>query len=143
MDELAEFLSIATMVLATADEDGRPYAAPLYFAADEKLNLYFFSSARSQHSQHLARRPLAAAAFYPESAAWQEIRGVQMRGEAVVVAPGPAWEAAWNVYRSKFSFVEAMQDEITRNQLYAFTPRWVRVVDNRKGFGYKREWTLP
>ncbi len=143
MDELKEYLALSTLVLATSDEDGTPFAAPLYFAADEALTLFFFSSAGSQHSQHLALRPQAAAAFYPESASWQEIRGVQMRGMTAVVAPGPAWEAAWTVYQTKFPFVKAMQAEIARNQLYAFTPRWIRLVDNRQGFGHKHEWAIP
>jgi uncharacterized protein YhbP (UPF0306 family) len=143
MDDISEFLAVSTMVLATTDGEGRPYAAPLYFAADEKQQLYFFSSPRSQHSQHLAHRPQAAVSFYPESASWQEIRGVQMRGEVVLVAPGPWWESVWIIYRTKFPFVETMQDEIARNQLYAFKPMWIRLVDNRQGFGYKREWTLP
>ncbi len=143
MDALKEYLTLSTFVLATADEHGQPYAAPLYFAAHDSLACFFFSSASSQHSQNLAHRPQAAAAFYPESAAWKEIRGVQMRGEAAIVAPGPAWEAAWQVYREKFPFVEALQEEVARNQLYAFKPHWIRLVDNRQGFGYRREWTLP
>lgn len=143
MDELQEYLALSTLVLATSDEDGTPFAAPLYFAADEALTLFFFSSAGSQHGQNLAHRLQAAAAFYPASASWPEIRGVQMRGTAAVVAPGPAWKAAWTVYRTKFPFVEAMQKEIARNQLYAFRPWWIRLVDNRQGFGHKREWTLP
>jgi nitroimidazol reductase NimA-like FMN-containing flavoprotein (pyridoxamine 5'-phosphate oxidase superfamily) len=26
--------------------------------------------------------------------------------------------------------------------LYVFTPSWVRLVDNSKGFGFKEEWNL-
>lgn len=28
------------------------------------------------------------------------------------------------------------------NQLYGFTPKWIRLVDNNQGFGYKQEWQL-
>ena len=40
-------------------------------------------------------------------------------------------------------FVAALKPLIARNQLYVFTPTWLRLVDNRRGFGYKQEWTLP
>jgi hypothetical protein len=59
------------------------------------------------------------------------------------VAPGPAWEAAWQVYSAKFPFVKAMRLIVASNQLYVFRPRWVRHLDNRRGFGFKEEQTLP
>ena len=36
----------------------------------------------------------------------------------------------------------ALEELIKVNQLYAFVPGWVRLVDNSQGFGYKREWKL-
>jgi len=31
---------------------------------------------------------------------------------------------------------------VQRNALYVFSPTWVRLVDNRRGFGFKQEWDL-
>jgi uncharacterized protein YhbP (UPF0306 family) len=143
---LPELLSVAAMTLATAGSDGQPYAAPVYFAAGlsaDPLRLYFFSDPASQHSQDLARDPRAAAACYPESQSWQDIRGVQLRGEARPAPGGEAWDAGWKCYVDKFPFVEGLKLIVARNTLYSFEPRWIRVVDNRRGFGFKEEWSRP
>jgi hypothetical protein len=140
--DLGELLDLAAMTLATMNEAGEPHAAPVYFAAGADLRLYFFSSPDSRHGQDLARSPQAASAIYPECFGWQEIRGVQMHGIVHKIEPGADWEHAWELYRAKFPFAAALGSEIARNALYAFTPHWIRLVDNRRGFGYKREWTL-
>jgi len=36
-----------------------------------------------------------------------------------------------------------LEEMVARNALYVFQPRWIRLVDNRRGFGFKQEWTLP
>ncbi len=140
---LFELLDLAAMTLATCGENGEPHAAPVYFAANEQWELYFFSDPLSQHSVDLAHTPRLAAAIYPECSGWQEIRGLQLRGSARLLPAGPAWDAAWQVYVQKFPFVKVMKAVVRRNALYAFQPEWVRLVDNRQGFGFKQEWTLP
>jgi uncharacterized protein YhbP (UPF0306 family) len=99
--------------------------------------LYFFSEETSQHSQDVAQDPRAAAAIYPECHDWREIRGLQLRGNVRRVDRGPEWEAAWALYAAKFPFVGELKDAVARNTLYVFEPNWVRLVDNRKGFGFK------
>lgn len=42
-------------------------AAPLFFVADEALNLYFVSGAKSRHSLNLTHEPRAAVAVYGET----------------------------------------------------------------------------
>lgn len=137
---IAELLLRSTMTLATSDRDGEAHAAAIYFATDDDLNFYFYSDLQSQHGQDLAIRPRCAIAIYPECQDWQDIRGLQLRGEVKPVQPGPEWEHAWSVYRSKFPFVSGMRELVARNQLYVFIPDWVRLVDNRRGFGFKQEW---
>jgi hypothetical protein len=137
---IAELLLHSTMTLATSDRDGEPHAAAVYFATDDDLNFYFFSDLHSQHGQDLLLRPQCAVAIYPECQDWQDIRGLQLRGEACPLPLGPEWEHAWSVYTAKFPFVSEMRELVARNQLYVFIPTWVRLVDNRRGFGFKQEW---
>ena len=135
----ANLLALPAMTLATRGVDGEPHAAPVYFAAQAGGPFYFFSDPSSQHCQDLATDSRAAAALHPLVAGWQDIRGLQMRGEAHAVAPGAEWEHAWQLYQEKFPFVNKLKEAVTTSQLYAFTPRWIRLVDNRRGFGYKEE----
>jgi len=137
-----DLLLVSTMTLATSDGDA-PHAAPVYFAADDKLNLYFFSDDKSLHSQHIAQNPRAAAAIYPECQGWMEIHGLQLHGDVRLVESVDIWEAAWELYTNKFPFVKALKAVVASNQMYVFTPLWVRLVDNSKGFGYKREYKIP
>lgn len=135
-------LQTAALTLATVGAGGRPHAAPVYFAPDERLRLYFFSSPDSQHSLDLRDDPRAAAALYPATDTWQDIRGLQLRGEVRAVPSGPEWEAAWAHYAGKFPFVRELEEAVLQTQMYVFIPEWVRLVDNRQGFGFKREWAL-
>ena len=139
----ADLLDLSTLSLSTAGSDGEPHAAAVYFAVGEALGFYFFSDEGSQHSQDVGRDPRAAAAIYPECRDWQDIRGLQLRGEVRAVEPGPEWDAAWKIYEAKFPFVSELRAVVSRNTLYVFEPLWIRLVDNRRGFGFKEEWVIP
>lgn len=137
-----EFWDVPAMTLATQGASGEPHAATVYFAADAKReNLYFFSAPDSQHCQDLAAEPRAAAAIQLQAANWQEIRGLQIRGRVRPLAPGEDWEQAWACYLVKFPFAGALKEAIASSTLYTLQPDWVRCIDNRRGFGYKEEWT--
>lgn len=138
-----ELLDLSTLTLATCSPAGEPHGAALYFAADENLRLYFFSDQSSQHAQDILVDARAAVTIQPECHGWQDIRGLQMRGQVHLVQSGDEWEHAWGVYVKKFPFVSELQEIVAQNQFYVFLPHWVRLVDNRRGFGYKSEWTLP
>ena len=45
------------MTLATADEHGRPWASPVWFATVDYLELVWVSSPEARHSRNLAVRP--------------------------------------------------------------------------------------
>ncbi len=136
-----DLLALPAMTLATRGSDGAPHAATLYFAAGEQGRLYFFSDPDSQHGRHLAANPAAAVTIQPEANDWRQIRGLQLRGRVERLAPGPAWEQAWQLYIAKFPFVVGLEQAVARNALYAFIPDWIRLIDNQRGFGFKEEWT--
>jgi uncharacterized protein YhbP (UPF0306 family) len=141
-DTLASQLiqSVTTMTLATTDPDGNPHAAPVYFVADDAMRLYFFSEAKSQHSRDIAQSPKVAAAIYPECEGWRRIKGLQLRGKVRLVESSTEWDSAWARYQVKFPFVRSLKSVVAQNQLYVFIPSWIRLVDNSRGFGYKKEW---
>ena len=139
----AELLGLPAMTLATCGADGLPHAAAVYFAADAASRLYFFSEPGSQHAADLEHNPAAAVTIQPQAATYQEIRGLQSRGRVRRVLPGAEWEQAYTLYLSKFPFVAGMRDTVAKNTLYVFTPAWLRLLDNRRGFGFKEEKALP
>ena len=151
LSAFTELLQLSTLTLATVGLDGLPHTAPVYFVAvgndlpesRNALQLDFFSDPASQHAQDLAHRPEASVAIYPEGNTWQDIRGLQMQGTVQIVPPGVQWELAWAKYQDKFRYASAFGEVVKVNTLFAFQPRWIRMLDNRRGFGFKEEWTLP
>lgn len=137
-----ELLSVSAMTLATSDAGGMPHAAPVYFAADQSMMLYYFSDKKSRHSQDLCADPRAAVAIYPGGDDWRTLHGLQLHGSVQLIQPGAAWEAGWQVYLEKFPFVAALKTIVAQNSLYTFRPNWMRLVDNRRRFGFKQEWDL-
>lgn len=143
----------STATLATTGEDG-PWAATLFFASDADLNLYFVSDPRTRHGRDLAARPEAAVAIDKDCATWAEIRGLQLAGK-VEVLEGPARESGLRLYLGKFPEVRALVEtprggdeqkiaaRLRAASLYRLTPRKIRLIDNRRGFGFREEIELP
>ena len=143
MERLLALLdSISTMTLATTDPEGNPYTAPVYFVRGDEMRLFFFSEAKSSHSQHIDKNPKVAVAIYPECESWRDIKGLQLRGEVRLVESTMEWDSAWARYQVKFPFVSALKAVVAQNQLYVFIPNWIRLVDNSRGFGFKKEWNF-
>ena len=63
-ERIAAFLSEQpTCVLATADQQGKPHAATVYFTCDHDLNLYFITKVGTQKHRNLQVNPQAAVAI--------------------------------------------------------------------------------
>lgn len=142
-----------TMTLATQGGDEGPWAAAVFYASDRALRLYFVSDPRTRHGRDLAAHPEAAAAIHPDCGTWAEVRGLQVRGR-VEVLEGPRRAAARALYLAKFPDVRTLceaprgpeeaiiAERLAAAHLYRLTPRWFRLIDNRLGFGHKRELRL-
>ena len=130
-----------TMVLATSMPDGTPRATPVFFAVHEGLSLVFLSDAGSIHSRNLQRAPEVSVALYPEESDWLRLRGLQMMGSAAALVGAEA-EAAQQTYTIRFGFVTELAQALAASQIYAFAPTWIRLIDNRRKFGFQQEWAL-
>jgi uncharacterized protein len=132
----------STLTLATTTASGLPQAAPLFFAAADDGSLIFISGAESRHSVNIAANNKAAVTIHGDTWDWNEIVGMQMEGSVGAIPAGPERDAAWETYKAKFPFVVNFENDVARSHFYRFTPRWVRLIDNRVRFGYKEEFTV-
>lgn len=140
-DEAAVLLdSLWTLVLAVDLESGGAHSAPLYFVRGEGFALYWLSSPASLHSREIARTGAAAAAVFRPCRKWADLRGVQIRGQAAVVRKS---RGVIEKYKTKFNLGSELDPVITRSRLYRLEPRWMRLIDNRRGFGWNMEWEFP
>jgi len=138
-----------TITLATC-RDGEPWAASLFFASDRELNLYFVSDYRTRHARDIGDGADVVATVNVDCAEWSDVKGLQISGFAETV-DGMQRMNALRHYLLKFSDVKALfeapkgKDEETIAQrlkaanMYRLKPRWIRLIDNSKWFGYKVE----
>ncbi|MEX0775946.1 MAG: pyridoxamine 5'-phosphate oxidase family protein [Phycisphaeraceae bacterium] len=141
-DEVARFLGDARVAgLATVDDAGLPHAANLWYASDADWRLYWVSNPASAHSRHLVGRPGVALTIYAHTDQALQLHGLQIQGAARALAPGTA-EArhALATYARKYPLIAAsalFKQRISGERFYEVTPRWLRWIDNRRGFGFK------
>jgi nitroimidazol reductase NimA-like FMN-containing flavoprotein (pyridoxamine 5'-phosphate oxidase superfamily) len=74
------------MVLGTADESGRPWVSPVYFAAQEYSDFYWVSLPDAQHSRNLSARPEVSIVVFDSGVPIGTGQGVYMSGRAEELA---------------------------------------------------------
>jgi hypothetical protein len=131
----------SVLCLATSSRAG-PWCAPLFFAPlDGGRALVFVSDPGSRHCRELAADARAAAAVYLETAAAQEIRGVQLVGRVQALA-GAAERRARAAFLRRHPRAAALLAARPRERFFSFAIATAKVTDNRRGFGFKVEFDL-
>ncbi len=131
------------MSISTTDVDGQPASAAVFFAYTQEAQIYFLSELHTQHIRNLQHSPVVAVELHPSVWDWREIRGLQLRGRAEIVTDRTKKRRAMQIYQERFSFVSGIRAQVLQAAIFAFTPEWARLVDNRRGFGFKQEWQFP
>ena len=70
------------MVLGTADEDGRPWVSPVYFAHSDFREFFWVSSPETRHSRNLAQRPEVGIVIFDSQVPISTGRAVYMSASA-------------------------------------------------------------
>jgi uncharacterized protein YhbP (UPF0306 family) len=118
------------LTLATSCE-GVPYAAPLFYAYDAERNRFIFASgAETEHAKQMLENPSVAAGIYLETETVGKIQGLQCLGTVV-----PADDADKKCYFGRYPYARALQPTLWRLE-----PTWMKLTDNRLGFGKKLLW---
>lgn len=85
------------MVLATADEGGRPWASPVWFAMSGYAEFFWVSSPAATHSRNIALRPEVGIVIFDSQAPIGTGQGVYMTAEASAVT-GPEIDRGIGVF---------------------------------------------
>jgi len=141
------------MSMATCD-DNIPWAASVFFVADDAFNLYFVSGESSRHSLNVATNPSVAVTINKDHSDWFSISGLQMEG-CVSISPAQERERVLALYLDKFPNLSRLRDNPSDEQeklivdrlmgsdFYQIAPRGIRLIDNSMGFGFKTEVEPP
>jgi uncharacterized protein YhbP (UPF0306 family) len=73
------------MVLGTADEEGRPWVSPVYYAVTGYNRFYWVSSPQASHSRNISQRPRVGIVIFNSQVPIGEGQGVYMAADAFEV----------------------------------------------------------
>lgn len=144
--------SFGTMTLATHGPVG-PWAASLFFARDEQLNLYFISSMHSNHVKELLAADTVAVTVNADHKEWKDIRGLQIFGTAQHLEQDERSEAE-GLYLQKFENMRhvlsapstaaerKISEKFLASDFFCIRPKMIRIIDNTKGFGHTEEFIV-
>ena len=134
------------LTLAVTEADGSPYAAALFYAVDDELRFHVVTNVATRHGKAMLANPAVAGTNQRDRQQWHEILGVQFRGVCRQLG-GADRARAWEIYRARFPFLQqpdaALTRELANTAMWRIEPTWIRLIDNRAGFGHKEEWTPP
>jgi len=88
MEEKAKSIITANlyMTIASADESGKPWSSPVFFACDDNYNLYWVSYTEATHSKNIRSRKEVDIVIFDSTAEEGEGDGVYFDAEAFEVA---------------------------------------------------------
>ena len=124
------------MTLATADDEGWPYCADLFYAFLPEEGMFVFtSSPDTLHARHMALRPVVAGSVVLETRQVGLVRGLQWRGRVFNDRP-ETMQRARKAYLKAFPYAV-----LAPLHLWCCELTFAKYTDNRLGFGKKLVWT--
>lgn len=132
----------ATLSLATVNAEGQPEAAPVFYVSDDQFNLYWLSSTHVAHSVNLSAHSVVSGCIYPSVWQWEDIVGLQVKGEAQAISDERVREQILLLFLRKFQLPPTFDAVIASSTLYVLKPTWMRWVNNSVSFGHKVELEL-
>ena len=138
-----------TMTLATS-AGNVPWAATVFYAND-RWQLYFFSSPDARHSQNLRENSRAAVTIQEDYHDWRTIQGIQLEGRVAAVEGVLEKAQAMAVYARKYAdIIKLFNDPASgilhkaflKVKFYRVTPEKIFYIDNARGFGQRQELDL-
>ncbi len=154
IEKTRELLGVCNVMSIATCADNVPWAASVFFVADESFNLYFVSNSSSLHSRNINLNGCAAVTINKDHDDWLTICGLQIEG-ATSVAPANERERILTLYLNKFPHIARLRDNPANDQekliadriggsdFYRIEPSTVRLIDNSLGFGSKMEKRFP
>jgi uncharacterized protein YhbP (UPF0306 family) len=94
------------MTIATATSDGIPWISPLFFAYDEKYNLYWVSEKNSKHSNLIRNNPKIAIVIFDSTAPIGDGDGVYLEATAEELSDVHTIKVAMKIYNPRLTTEE-------------------------------------
>ena len=134
-DRITEFLQKHHVLTLATSVGKEPYCANLFYAWGRERGMFVFTSASdTRHATEAALNPVVAGSVVLETPTVGMVRGVQFQGK-MFRPEGEIREYARKRYLKRFPYAAAMELD-----LWAVEPFYIKMTDNRLGFGKKIIW---
>ena len=144
-ERILAYLTAHNTLTLASEQDGKPWANALFYVNDN-FTLYFVSDPKTRHAQHLKNNPRVAATVQDDQRDWRAIQGVQLEGACREITNPVEATHALAVYAAKYPFVgdllrapKEIGSAMAKARFHKIIPRWIRLIDNTRGFGFKEE----
>lgn len=135
---IIDFIGEHHILTIAVARDNVPYCATCYYAYLKAENRFFFTSDHeTRHIRDVMAGPnyRVAGTIQLETKIVAKIRGIQFTG-MIKCLEGSELKAARAVYLKRFPIARLMPDL----HLWSLTPDFMKMTDNRLGFGKKLVW---
>ena len=124
------------MTLATVGGSGEAYCANLFYSYMAEENLFVFTSEdKTRHAREMRANNFIAASVVLETKNVGKIQGLQIQGN-VSEPEGELYKKARSSYLKRFPYAV-----VADLQLWILRPTFMKLTDNRLGFGKKLIWS--
>jgi uncharacterized protein YhbP (UPF0306 family) len=133
---IKDYLKEAKLMQLATVKDNKPWVATVWFAYDDKFNLYFISRHNRRHSLEISKNPFVAGAIVkPHRTLGDKTRGLQFEGKCVEVK-GKELIKSFALFAKRFpkvtKFILSPKDIIegaTDHHLYKIDPTAIVLFD--------------
>ena len=118
------------MTLSTVSGN-RPWSATVFFAYDEKGQIFFYSRPDTKHGRHISKNPYVSVVVNHDHGTPGHVKGMQIVGRAKLV-PEKDLKKNYSLYRKRFPWAEEFKND---HRLYIIIPAEIHYVDHKR-FGH-------
>ena len=113
---IEKYLKEAKLMQLATSIDNQPWVCSVWFATDEKMNIYWFSSITRRHSKEVIKNKKVAAAIVIPQTPDDPPRGLQLEGIAELLTDQKDIDKAMSVYAGRIFSRSIIEDFIKDKQ---------------------------
>ncbi len=130
---ITDYLSAAKLMQVAPASEEQPWACSVYFAFDEKLNLYWISKPGRRHSQEITKNSKVAGTIVLPHTPGDDVRGIQFQGTAKELLAQPEIKKAMEYYGQRFNMtadrIQKIVDGTDGHHVYKISPSLIVLFD--------------
>jgi len=144
---IEKYLKEAKLMQLATSLDNQPWVCNVWFAADEDLNIYWFSSINRRHSSEVMKNQKVAAAMALPHTPKDPPRGLQLQGMAEVLTKQEDIDKAIYIFKDRIfpieTIEELMENKENPHKFYRIKPTQFVLFDAVNfGDNWRQEYNL-